>query len=79
MTKKETLPINYSKAFQEIKSRIRTAQYEALKVVNRELIILYWDIGGIIVNQQQNKGWGKSVVEHLASDLQNEFPGISGF
>ena len=79
MTEKETLPINYSKAFQEIKNRIRTAQYEALKVVNREMIVLYWDIGGIIVNQQQNKGWGKSVVEHLASDLQNEFPGISGF
>ena len=79
MAKKETLPANYSKTFQEIKARIGAAQYEALKVVNREMIILYWDIGHIIVNQQQEKGWGKSVVEHLASDLQKEFSGISGF
>lgn len=63
----------------EIKQRIRSAQYEALKAVNREMINLYWDIGQIIVTQQQEAGWGKSVVEQLAKDLQAEFPGISGF
>ncbi|MBG1269361.1 PDDEXK nuclease domain-containing protein [Nostoc sp. WHI] len=63
----------------EIKHRIRSAQYEALKAVNREMINLYWDIGQIIVTQQQGATWGKSVVEQLAKDLQAEFPGISGF
>lgn len=63
----------------EIKQRIRSAQYEALKAVNREMINLYWDIGQIIVTQQQGASWGKSVVEQLAKDLQAEFPGISGF
>ncbi len=63
----------------EIKQRIRSAQYEALKAVNREMINLYWDIGQIIVTQQQGASWGKSVVEQLAKDLQTEFPGISGF
>jgi predicted nuclease of restriction endonuclease-like (RecB) superfamily len=63
----------------EIKQRIRSAQYEALKAVNREMINLYWDIGQIIVTQQQGASWGKSVVENLAKDLQAEFPGISGF
>jgi hypothetical protein len=29
----------------EIKEKIRLAQYEALKVVNANLIKLYWDIG----------------------------------
>ena len=63
----------------EIKQRIRSAQYEALRAVNRELIALYWDIGRSIVTRQQGKTWGKSVVAQLARDLQAEFPGIKGF
>ncbi|MEH1984924.1 PDDEXK nuclease domain-containing protein [Nostoc sp.] len=70
---------NYRDLLMEIKQRIRSAQYEALKAVNREMINLYWDIGQIIVTQQQGASWGKSVVEQLAKDLQGEFPGISGF
>ncbi|MCC5645955.1 PDDEXK nuclease domain-containing protein [Nostoc sp. CHAB 5824] len=70
---------DYRHLLMEIKQRIRSAQYEALKAVNREMINLYWDIGQIIVTQQQGASWGKSVVEQLAKDLQTEFPGISGF
>ncbi|MHC5745496.1 MAG: PDDEXK nuclease domain-containing protein [Nostoc sp.] len=70
---------NYRDLLMEIKQRIRSAQYEALKAVNREMINLYWDIGQIIVTQQQGASWGKSVVEQLGKDLQGEFPGISGF
>ena len=62
-----------------IKSRIREAQYSALKKVNKELIDLYWDIGQRIVIQQKKYGWGKSIVETLAEDLQKEYPGIRGF
>lgn len=54
----------------EIKELIYKCQYEALKSVNRELINLYWEIGKEITNQQKEKGWGKSVVEVLARELQ---------
>jgi len=70
---------NYAVLLKEIKQRIRSAQYEALKAVNKELISLYWDIGQMIVERQKEEKWGKSVVEQLAKDLQAEFPGISGF
>ncbi|HIK03664.1 MAG TPA: DUF1016 family protein [Trichormus sp. M33_DOE_039] len=73
------IPDEYKNLLVEIKQRIRSAQYEALKAVNRELIALYWDIGQMIVTRQQEPSWGKSVVEQLAKDLQTEFPGISGF
>lgn len=73
------IPDEYRNLLVEVKQRIRSAQYEALKAVNKELIALYWDIGKMIVTQQQEADWGKSVVEHLAKDLQTEFPGISGF
>ncbi len=63
----------------DIKTRIRDAQYSALKAVNKELINLYWDIGKKIVEKQKKFGWGKAVVETLAEDLQKEYPGIKGF
>lgn len=63
----------------EITSRIRSAQYEALKAVNKEMIALYWKIGRRITEQQAALGWGKSVVENLSRDIQKEFPGIKGF
>jgi len=68
----------YTNFLREIKQRIRSAQYEALKAVNKELIMLYWDIGKRIVEKQEELGWGKSVVEQLANDLQTEFPNVSG-
>jgi hypothetical protein len=69
----------YGTFLSEIKERIRTAQYEALKSVNKELINLYWDIGKSIVEQQEKHGWGKSIVENLAGDLRKEYPGIMEF
>jgi predicted nuclease of restriction endonuclease-like (RecB) superfamily len=80
--KTNTPPVNpdgYPRLLSEIKERIRSAQYEALKAVNNELVELYWDIGRMIVERQVNAGWGKRVVEQLSADIRAEFPGISGF
>jgi len=77
--RKPNLPSDYVHLLAEVKDRVRTAQYSALKAVNKELIGLYWDIGSMIVKRQEKAGWGKSVVRRLASDLQIEFPGVRGF
>ena len=69
----------YSIFIKEIKNLIYRRQYEAMKQVNKELIQLYWEIGEEINNQQQEKGWGKSIVEILSKELQKEFPGVQGF
>ncbi len=70
---------DYATLLAEVKERIRAAQYEALRAVNKELIALYWDIGRMIVARQQGDTWGKSVVQKLADDLRAEFPGVGGF
>ena len=70
---------HYLDFLREVKERIRSAQYDALKKVNKELITLYWDIGKMIVEQQKKHGWGKAIVENVAQDLQKEFIGVSGF
>lgn len=69
----------YKALLLDIKQRVRKAQYEALKAVNKELISLYLDIGRMINDQQNKQGWGKSIVRNLAKDLQIEFPGMQGF
>lgn len=75
----ELASAGYAGLLGEVRERIRTAQYEALRAVNRELIGLYWDIGRLIVERQAGESWGRSVVETLARDLQAEFPGLRGF
>jgi len=64
---------------ESITERIRSAQYETLKAINKELMALYWEIGRMITEQQTKLGWGKSVVTTLSHDIQAEFPGIKGF
>ena len=48
-------------------------------MINSETINLYWEIGGEIYKQQQEKGWGNSIVQLLADELQKAFPGAKGY
>ena len=74
-----SLEQNYKSFYLEIKDKIKQAQYQALKNVNKELINLYWEIGKNIYEKQLKHNWGKSIVKNLSEDLQKEFPGIKGF
>jgi hypothetical protein len=69
----------YAPFIKDIKKLIYRRQYEAMRKVNSELMLLYWEIGEEIYHKQKEKGWGKSVVEILSRELQKEFPGVKGF
>lgn len=73
------LPSGYAPLLADLKARVRAAQTRAVLSVNRELILLYWHIGGQILRCQQEEGWGAKVVDRLAKDLRAEFPEIEGF
>ena len=62
----------YGSFIKDIKNLLYSRQYEAMKRVNAELIHLYWEIGKEIDRQQREQGWGKSVVEILAKELQKD-------
>lgn len=62
----------------DVKQKIRTSQYDAMKAVNIVLINLYWDIGKSIA-ERQSESWGKSIVPTLSKELRKEFPGVGGF
>ena len=79
MNTKPPVGPDYTAFLTELKGRIVSARLHAARAVNRDLINLYWDIGRSIVEKQETLGWGESVVEMLAKDLQKAFPGMRGF
>ncbi|HQQ70475.1 MAG TPA: DUF1016 N-terminal domain-containing protein [Alicycliphilus sp.] len=72
-------PVFYATLLADIKQRVRQAQVRAMLAVNAELIRLYWDIGRVIAQRQQQEGWGAGVIPRLARDLHNELPEEKGF
>lgn len=72
-------PTGYADWLTELKSRIQSAQQRAALSVNRELILLYWQIGRDILDRQAQQGWGAKVIERLAHDLRTAFPDMKGF
>lgn len=72
-------PGGYADWLAELKSRIHNAQQRAALAVNRELVLLYWQIGRDILDRQSREGWGAKVIERLAHDLRNTFPSMRGF
>jgi len=73
------LPPDYTARLTELKGRIHAAQQRASLSVNRELVLLYWQIGRDILARQGREGWGAKVIERLAQDLRSAFPEMKGF
>src|SRR5437763_16219174 len=71
-------PEGYDGFLRDLKQRIRQAQVRAALAVNRELVLLYWQIGRDIPARQQNAGWGGKVIDCLARDLKSAFPEMQG-
>jgi len=73
-----TLPEGYIGFLETLKQKIRTSRQKAALSVNRELLIIYWEIGNAILKQQQSEGWGGKVIDKLSVDLKIDFPDFKG-
>src|SRR5438270_10209133 len=72
-------PDSYAQLLADLKRRIQTAQLHASLAVNRELVLLYWQIGRDILDRQERESWGAKVIDRLAADLKRAFPDMKGF
>jgi predicted nuclease of restriction endonuclease-like (RecB) superfamily len=72
------LPEGYEELLGQLKERIRSAQIRAGLAVNREMVLLYWQIGRDILQRQAQQGWGAKVIDRLAADLHRAFPDMTG-
>lgn len=75
----EAAPQGYAEWIRELKVRVHQAQQRAALSVNRELVLLYWQIGRDIRQRQAQQGWGAKVIERIAVDLRAAFPEAKGF
>lgn len=72
-------PSGYADWLADLKTRIHSAQQRAALAVNRELVLLYWQIGQDILARQAAQGWGAKVIDRLSQDLRLAFPEMKGF
>jgi predicted nuclease of restriction endonuclease-like (RecB) superfamily len=72
-------PEDYAHRLTELKTCIHNAQQRASLSVNRELVLLYWQIARDILDRQSAQGWGANVIDRLAHDLHIAFPAMKGF
>ena len=62
---------HYTDLLNTVKTRIRQAQTRASLSANAEMILMYWDIGQMIHERQQKKGWGAGIIPRLAKETGN--------
>ena len=67
---------SYVAVVEDIKEQIRSAQHRAILNANKEMLILYWNIGKVI---NENSTWGSKFLNKLSSEITSEFPFAKGF
>ena len=82
MTRKLILQQNqpdYSVAVNTIKNAILRSQYQAAKLINREMLSLYYGIGKYVSENSREGFWGTGAIKTISERLRKELPGLRGF
>ena len=72
-------PARYGEMLEALTAEEKSAQYRAQRVVNTQLVQLYWRIGNRILSLQEQEGWRTGIIKRFADDLRSEFPSMKGF
>ena len=72
------MPHDYALILEELKSRIQEERLRVVLSANAAMVLLYWDIGRVILGRQQREGWGAKVIDRLSADLRQAFPDMRG-
>ena len=73
------LPRDYAAVLNAIKFRVRRERVRTVRAANSSMIMLYWEIGTMILKRQRREGWGAKVIDRLGVDLRNAFPEMNSF
>jgi|GEM_PF-1037448 len=72
------IPSSYGETLRELKTRIQSARLRTVIAANASMIVLYWELGRIILARQEREGWGAKVIDRLSVDLREAFPDMAG-
>jgi predicted nuclease of restriction endonuclease-like (RecB) superfamily len=78
-TTNRSVPDDYGATLKAIKLRVQQERVHVVLAANSAMVLLYWDIGGLILERQSREGWGAKVIDRLARDLRMSFPDMQGF
>lgn len=73
-----SMPVDYLSTLNEIKEHIHSERLRVTMAANAAMVLLYWEIGRIILLRQHAEGWGTKVIERLSADLRESFPDMRG-
>ena len=76
---KTDLPDGYANLLTSLKKRIQQERIKTVLSANCAMVMLYWDIGALILERQQTEGWGAKIIDRLSFDLKEAFPDMKGF
>jgi hypothetical protein len=62
-----------------IKDAIVRSRYQAARLINKELLGLYYAVGKYVSNNSRIGSWGKGAIRQISDRLQRELPGLRGF
>lgn len=66
----------YLGVVKEIKERIERARHSVVLSANKELVMMYYEIGKII---NSHKSWGNKFIDNLANDIKLAYPDSTGY
>jgi hypothetical protein len=76
---KKAVDKTYISFVQELRQEIMKSRLQAVRLVNRELLLLYYKMGLRLSEKIEKEKWGAKVLDKLSSDLQKSMPGLRGF
>ena len=71
--------LNLNEAATIIKNAIVHSRYNAAKMINKELLGLYYGVGKYVSENSRGGTWGTGAIKQLSDDLQKMLPGLRGF
>ena len=69
----------YQELLKQVKAQVADSQIKAVSATNKEMLLLYWKLGNLILINQSHRGWGSKVIDLLSGDLKKELPKLNGF
>jgi len=71
--------LTFKEATATIEDAIVRSRYQAVKLINKELLSLHYAVGRYVSNNSRTSSWGKGAIKQISDTLQRELPGLRGF
>ncbi|MEP7120183.1 MAG: PDDEXK nuclease domain-containing protein [Byssovorax sp.] len=71
-------PRGYAETLRDLKQRILQERLRVVIAASSAMVLLYWDIGRVILDRQEREGWGAKIIDRLSEDLREAYPEMKG-